>query len=243
MKTYLIMPAYNEERRIGETLDAYCNYFLINYLENFNPVRIIVAINNTTDRTEEIVKKYEKDYPFLRHITLPGKGKDYAIIEGWKEALKTAKPENFIGFVDADNATPPEALNDLIKGLYNDIEIHGAIASRYIPGAIVNPRQTWKRIVVSRIFNLLVKCVLFLPYKDTQCGAKIFRRDAVSAIINDLGVTKWAFDVDLLFRLKKKKFKIKEFPTLWADKQYSKINLMEAGPRMAWAVLKLRLCG
>lgn len=244
MKVYIIIPAYNEEKRISGTLKAYCEYFTNIYNlshKTFLP-QIIVALNNTTDNTEKIVRRYEADYPLiLSHLNLPGKGKGYAIIEGWKEALKEAEDEDFIGFVDADNATIPEAFMDLILKLNEYRCFDGAIASRYIPGAIVNPKQTWKRVFVSRVFNKMIRALLWLPYKDTQCGAKIFRKKSIEAVWNDLGLTRWAFDVDLLFQMKRKGFKVREFPTLWSDKAYSKINFMTAGPRMALAIIRLRL--
>ena len=234
-KTYLILPAYNESKRIAETLDAYCKHFY----DSPNEIIFVVAINNTTDNTEEIVKEYEDKYFYLRHLTLPGKGKGYAIIEGWKDVLKHAKEDDYIGFCDADNATPPESFETLINKLNENKDIDGVIGSRYIKGAVVK-KQTLRRIFVSRVFNFLVKRVLFLPYKDTQCGAKLFRFNPIYYVIHSIGNAEYAFDVELLYRLKKKKFKIKEIPVTWADKKYSKINLMEAGPKMAWAVLKLR---
>lgn len=237
------MPACNEEKRIGETLKAYCEYFSC---WDINPVEIIVAINNTTDSTENIVKDFEAEYPLLSHITLPGKGKGYAIIEGWRAALKDSlaiHDDFYIGFVDADNATSPEAFADLIVQLYTHKNegLDGAIASRYVTGAVVNPRQTLQRIFVSRIFNVMIRGLLFLNYRDTQCGAKLFRREAVDYTLNDLGLTQWAFDADLLFQMKRQGFKVKECPTVWSDKAYSKINFMHAGPNMALAIIRLRL--
>ena len=67
-----------------------------------------------------------------------------------------------------------------------------------------------------------------MPYKDTQCGAKIFKKQAIEKIISKLVITQWAFDVDLLYTLKKSGFRIKEFPTAWSDREYSKINFMKA---------------
>jgi hypothetical protein len=87
----------------------------------------------------------------------------------------------------------------------------------------------------------MIRILLLLPYKDTQCGAKLFKREAVDNIWNDLGLTRWACDPDMLFQLKRKGYKVKEFPTVWSDKAYSKINFMKAGPKMALAIIRLRL--
>jgi len=80
-----------------------------------------------------------------------------------------------------------------------------------------------------------------MPYKDTQCGAKLFKKEAIKKIVNKLNITKWAFDVDLLYNLRKEGFVVKETKTTWSDKKYSNINFKEAGPMMIWALIKLRL--
>jgi hypothetical protein len=80
-----------------------------------------------------------------------------------------------------------------------------------------------------------------MPYHDTQCGAKIFKRKAIEKTCNEFGITQWAFDIDLLYKIRRAGFDVREFPTVWSDKQYSKINFMKAGPRMAMAIIRLRL--
>jgi len=227
----IVIPAHNEEKRIGQTLKEYGRFF--HYVKE--DVEILVIINNTQDATEDIVKQYQEQYPFIRYLNFKEGGKGFAIIEGFKEALKG----NFdlIGFVDADLATSPEAYYDLI----NNIKEDGIIASRYLKESIVNPRQTLSRIFVSRIFNLLIRILFMMPYRDTQCGAKLFTSKSIESIIDRLKITQWAFDVNFLYELRKAGFKIKEHPTTWADKEYSKINFMNAGPRMALSIIRLRL--
>jgi glycosyltransferase involved in cell wall biosynthesis len=236
MNLSIIIPAYNEEKRIGKTLKAYLSHF-----ENLRKMRkldysLIVVINNTTDRTEEIVKSFRKTSSRLSCLNLKKGGKGYATIEGFREALKM-NPD-LIGFVDADMSTSPEEYSRLL-GKLNGYD--GIIASRYLPGAVVSPKPTLQRIIVSRVFNFLIRTLFFFPYADTQCGAKIFRKEAIRKIANSLIITKWAFDVDLLYNLRKNKFKIREIPTVWSDKEYSKINFMRAGPFMALAIIRLRL--
>jgi hypothetical protein len=80
-----------------------------------------------------------------------------------------------------------------------------------------------------------------LPYKDTQCGAKVFRRNLIGKILPQITFSKWAYDVDLLYNAKKKNFKIIEVPTIWSDKEYSKINFMKSGPWMVLGIIRLRL--
>jgi len=237
MKVAIVIPAHNEEKRIGKTLEEYGNFFKNLKNQKILDFEIIIVINNTSDKTEIIVKKFCEKNPEIKYLNFKQGGKGFAIIEGFKEALKDEN-NSLIGFVDADIATPPYAFYDLIKNIKN---YGGIIASRYVKGAIVKPKQSIRRIIVSRIFNFLVRVLFFMPYKDTQCGAKIFKREVIEKVVDKIGITQWAFDVDLLYKIKKQKFRIKEHPTIWADKEYSKINFMKAGPRMALSIIRLRI--
>lgn len=235
----IIIPAHNEEKRIGKTLEEYGRFFekkrKDKEIEDFE---IIVVLNACKDRTIDVVKKAEKKFGRIRHLDFEKGGKGFAVIEGFKEALNGKSNFIGIGFVDADMATAPEAFYDLIKNIR---DYDGIIASRYIRGAVVNPKQSIQRVIVSRVFNFLIRALYFMPYRDTQCGAKIFKRDAIESILPSLGLTQWAFDVDLLYQLKKKGFKVREFPTIWMDKEYSKLNFIKVSPRMAISIIRLRI--
>src|SRR3972149_6124201 len=106
MKISIIIPAYNEEKRIGKTLQAYSKHFNSLAKGKNLDYEILVVINNTTDRTEEIVKKIQKKNKRIKYLNLKQGGKGYAIIEGFKDALK--RKNELIGFVDSDMSTPPE---------------------------------------------------------------------------------------------------------------------------------------
>jgi len=240
MNVSIVIPAYNEEKRIGKTLEYYSQYFETLRKRKELEYEIIVAINNTIDGTLEIVKKWHEKNRQIRYINLIKGGKGYAVIEGFKIALKNEGRKNseLIGFVDADLSTKPDEFYSLIKKING---YDGVIASRYIEGARISPRPTLGRIIASRFFNIFVRVVLFMPYRDTQCGAKIFKREAIAKTIPHLTFSKWAFDIDLIYSLRKKGFKIEEVPTTWGDKYYSKINFTKAGPWMALAIIRLRL--
>ena len=235
-KVSIIIPAYNEEKRIGNTLEKYGEFFKLLKKQKKLDFEIIIVINNTKDKTEEVVKTYQKKYKEIRYLNLKPGGKGFAIIEGFKDAL--TRKNDLIGFVDADNATGPEAYYDLIKNIKN---YDGIIASRYAKGSIVTPKQTLLRIIESRIFNLLVRSVLMIPYRDTQCGAKLFKRKAIELSVSKLKLSKWAFDIDLLYAMNKDNFRIKEHATNWSDKTGSHVNVVKTGPMMALAVIRLRI--
>jgi len=235
MKISIIIPAHNEEERIGRTLFTYLKFFKSLKKQGDLDFEIIVVINNTRDKTEEIVKSYSKENKEIKYLVYKDGGKGFAIIKGFEDSLK--RHNDLIGFVDADMATAPEHFYWLIKYLGKN---HGAIASRGLKKSIV--KTSLKRKITHKGFNFLVRSLLFLPYSDTQCGAKIFKREAIEKIVNELGITQWGFDVDLLYRLRKTRFnKIIEIPTVWEDMEGSKLNLKSVPIRMFAMVVRLRL--
>ena len=151
MKISIIIPAYNEEKRILNTLESYSSYFEKLRKKNKLNYEILVAINKTNDRTLKIVKSFKKKNKRIQYINLPKGGKGYAITEGFRVLLK--KDFDYIGFVDADMATSPEAFYDLFLNIEGR---DGIIGSRYLPGARVNPKQSLQRIIVSRVFNFII---------------------------------------------------------------------------------------
>jgi len=236
-KVYIIIPAYNEDKRIGPTLDAYLNYY------NPDLAKFIVVINNTIDQTEDIVKSYEQTFSNLKHIVTPIGGKGHAIMLGFKDALLEADDDDLICFVDADNATDPENLGTMIVNLELDplTNAGAAIASRYLPESILEPPQPFKRILASRLFNLCIKLILHLNYSDTQCGAKVIRAKELRKIVPLISSLYWSWDIDLLLQMKQQNIKCIEVPITWKDKEYSKINFLKSGPKMVLGILRLRI--
>jgi len=234
-KISIIIPAYNEKKRIRTTLEAYGNFFQKLKKEKNLDFEIIVVINNTNDKTEGIVKNSQKKFNEIKYLNFREGGKGFAIIEGFKDALK--RNNNLIGFVDADMATSPEAFYDLVKKIKN---YDGIIASRAIKGAKAN--FTLKRKITHRGFNFIVRSFFLFPYRDTQCGAKLFKKNVIEKITPELNLTQWAFDINILYLCKKNKFKIKEFPTIWKDKGGSKIaSIPKVSLQMFLGILRLRV--
>jgi glycosyltransferase involved in cell wall biosynthesis len=232
----LIIPAHNEEKRIGKTLKAYSDYF--EKLEKNKSLKyeILIVINNTKDKTEEIVKSAKSKNKRISYLNLKPGGKGYAVIEGFKDAL--SRDFDLIGFVDADLATPPEEYFKLVQNIKNQ---DGIIADRYLKDSKVFPPNTFRRVVVSRIFNFLARSLFLFPFRDTQCGAKLFTKKSLEKIIPSLSMSQWAFDIELLFHLKRNGFKIAIQDTVWQDMEFSKINFLKAGPMMAFGIIRLRI--
>jgi glycosyltransferase involved in cell wall biosynthesis len=236
IKLSIVIPAYNEEKRIGRTLESYGKFFGKLKKSKKLDFEIIIAINNTKDNTEGVVKLYQRKCKEITYLNLASRGKGLAIIAGFKDALK--RKNDLIGFVDADLATSPEAFYELVENMNG---YDGVIASRYVKGSIVRPKQTFLRILASRVFNLIVRSLFMFPYRDTQCGAKLIKRKAIEKVIGKMGVTEWAFDVDLLYNLHKSGFRVKEQRTTWSDMKGSKIDMKKSSTQMFLAAARLRL--
>ncbi len=236
MKLSIIIPAHNEERRIGKTLHAYHQFFIEKKQEGKLDFELVVVLNGCTDNTIDVVTKVEQALSNVIIIDLPQAGKGIAIKAGFADALK--RSNDLIGFVDADMATSPQAFYDLIN---NIAKYDGVIASRYMPGSRVFPsRPRYKRWGSRIIFEPLVWLLLGLSYYDLQCGAKLFKRHVVEKITPQLLITHWAIDIELLYLCKRHGFTIKEFPTIWYDQEDSKMTI-RGGFRMLGAIVTLRL--
>lgn len=231
----IIVPAHNEEKRIGSKLDSYLPFFKeLVKTKKIDDFKIIIVLNACKDKTKEIVNKYKtKNIEVIEFIQ---GGKGFAVKEGFKHALKGKY--DFIGFVDADMSTTAQEYYRLFSKIGN---FDGVIASRYLPGAKLNPRNTLPRIFASRVYNVFMRALLLIPYRDTQCGAKIFTRKAITKIAHKMGMTGWAFDIELLYLLNKNGFRIIEIATVWSNEDYSKINFWKSGPWMALSIVRLRI--
>ncbi|RLF57737.1 MAG: glycosyltransferase family 2 protein [Thermoplasmata archaeon] len=226
----IIIPAWNEEKRIKKTLEKYLEYFS----ERNYDFELIVVTDGCTDKTTMIVDEMSEKYSEIKHLSYPNRlGKGGGIIEGFKEA-----EGELISFTDADGATEPEEIDKLISFAQNH---DGAIGSRWIEGAVRLRDEPFSRRIASRGFNLLVRALFRLPYKDTQCGAKVFKRKVIDDIVNELGLTDFAFDVELLYRIRKKGYRIKEVPIKWKHDMESKLSLGKTAITMFISVLGLRL--
>lgn len=231
----LLIPAYNEEHRIGPVLAAYAEYFYHHYPGRG---RIIVVLNGCQDNTLGIVRAAEQQYLSISHLDFPAPiGKGGALIEG----LKLAPLADLVGYVDADGATPPEAFLDLVTRCAAG-EGDAIIGSRWLPGSQISHAQPQKRRFASRLFHLFVEGLFWMGIADTQCGAKVIRRSAIEAVHGQLRLADLAFDVNLLFSLKRAGFKVKEVPTVWRDQTGSHVVFdFRTSLNMLLSLVRLRL--
>jgi len=230
----ILIPAYNEEERIEPVLRDYAAFFGKNYSGKF---QIVVVLNGCRDNTLGVVQKVSADFPSVSALEFKQPiGKGGALIEG----LKLAPMADVIGYVDADGATPPHSLLDLVK---HTREADCVIGSRWLPGSVLHQEQTHLRQFISRGFHLIVETLFWMHIKDTQCPCKLIRREAVEKIHSALRIADLAFDVNLLVSLKRAGFKVLEVPIEWTDKVGSKVtsSLFRSSLTMFLSVIRIRL--
>ena len=227
-----LIPAYNEEARIEPVLRDYAQFFAKNYSGAF---RLVVVLNGCKDNTLGVVQRVARDFPAISWLDFPAPiGKGGALIEG----LKLAGKADLIGYVDADGATPPQAYLELVKNI-------GAadcvIGSRWLPGAVIHQSQTGNRQFASRVFHFIVQTLFWMNIRDTQCGAKVMKREVAEKVHPALRIADMAFDINLLFSIKRAGFKILEEPTEWTDQAGSKVALGRSSLTMLLSVVRVRL--
>ena len=220
----LVVPAYNEEKRIFTMLSQYCSYF---------PDYEIIVICDGTDNTPNIVKSMSESNTNIKLLHFKDRlGKGGAIREGFKIASG-----EIVGFVDADESVKPSEIASMIDELSN---VDGVIASRRLDESKIIIKQPLKRRITSKSFNVLVRLMFNLSFEDTQCGAKVFKKEAIELILDNLVATGFEFDVDLLWKLKKNGCKIVEYPIEWSHSEGSTFSLKSA-PNMLISLIKVRL--
>ncbi len=209
----VIIPAYNEERRIRKTLDAINNYFQNKPITR----QIIVVDDGSSDRTAALTEKAGKEICDLSVITYhPNRGKGYAVKKGVE-----ACHGKYILFTDADNSTRIEEFDKF----YPHLKEHGVvIGSRYLPESLIVIRQPWYRVFIGRFANWLIQFFLLDGLKDTQCGFKAFQHHAAKAIFSRLKVARFGFDIEVLAIARLLRLAIKEIPVSWYNSPESRVR-------------------
>ena len=231
----LLIPAYNEERRIEPVLRDYARFFQDHYSGRF---QLVVVLNGCTDNTIGVIRRVAAEYPeMLRALEFPEPiGKGGALIEG----LKLAGFGDLIGYVDADGATTPAAFLELVRHI-GDADC--VVGSRWLPESVIHQAQTGNRQFASRVFHFIVQLFFRLNIHDTQCGAKVMKREVVDKVHPFLHIADLAFDINLLVAIKRAGYHIREVPTEWTDKEGSKVtaSLFRSSLTMLLSVVRIRL--
>ncbi|MDP3787972.1 MAG: glycosyltransferase [Candidatus Chromulinivorax sp.] len=217
-KIIIVIPAYNEEKRITKTLLTYFDYFTT--CPNISATFLVVC-NNCSDKTADICKELQKDHPELHYMDLKPGGKGFAIKQGFLKALDY-QDADYIGFVDADMATTPPYFYELIINMQGH---DGVVASRYKNGARVWPNRPFVKKIGGKFYNWVLRKNFHLDILDTQCGAKLFTYDTIKKAAPQMKEIGWAWDLEFLYLCQLFDKDIIEIPTTWIDAPGSHLTI------------------
>ena len=223
MKLSIVIPVYNEEHNIDNTLKEVIEHVNKKYID----YEIIIADDGSTDRTRDVIKKYKNVVLTNKRIN---KGKGYSV----KEGILMAKGD-YILFTDADLSTPIEEVDKFMEFIKKyDI----VIGSRALKESKVN-NILYKKIL-GRIGNFFISFLLVKGIKDTQCGFKLFRKVIAKEIFKRQTINRWGFDFEIIHIAQKKGFKIKEQPVRWIKSRESKVRLIDY-PKTLLELIKIKI--
>jgi glycosyltransferase involved in cell wall biosynthesis len=214
----IVVPAYNEERRLGATLDALAGYLAG---RRFAFAEILVVDDGSSDATAALVERRRAENPSIRLLRNPGnRGKGYAVRHGMLEAAG-----DWILFTDADLSAPIEEL-DKLEAATGRERAEVAIGSRALDRSLIARHQPGLRETAGRFFNLVMRLVTGLPFRDTQCGFKLFEARAAREIFRRQRLDGFGFDVEALFIARRLGFRVAEVPVRWSDVEGTKVSML-----------------
>lgn len=233
MRLSIVIPAFNEERRLPATLERLSE--LEGDLVGIQIDEVLVVDDGSTDRTAQSAESLGPSLPGLRVLSSSdNRGKGHAVREGLKAAVG-----DWVLIADADMSTPWEELLHLTEQVRSR-DAQMAIASRDMPGSDVAIRQSFLREHLGKCFNVLIRTLTGLPFRDTQCGFKLVHRTAVLPFLDRLRVDRFAWDVEFLVLARDCGLKIVEVPVRWEHRERSRVHPIFDGCNMAWTVLCLQ---
>jgi dolichyl-phosphate beta-glucosyltransferase len=228
----IVIPAYNEGTRLGATLERVLGYLRA---QGWSAEAEVIVVNDgSRDNTADLVRGFAEGNPMLRLVENPGnRGKGYAVRNG----MLNARGEVVV-FSDADLSSPIEEMPKLLAALAGGADI--AIGSRWLRAELQTRRQSLHRQLFGRVFNVLLRIILGLQFKDTQCGFKAFTRRAAQTIFPLERIERWGFDPEILFLARKFGFRVEEVPVCWGHSGDTRIHPLLDGARMFWEMLRIR---
>jgi len=229
-KYSIIIPAYNESARLGATLDRVLGYVSDRHWD----AEVIVVDDGSRDTTADLVRRYARSHACVRLLENPGnRGKGYSVRNGMLNASG-----DVLLFSDADLSAPIEESSRLFSAIESGADI--AIGSRWLKPEMQTHRQSLLRQFYGRLFNLVLRILLGLNFKDTQCGFKAFVRAGAQQIFPQQRIERWGFDPELLYLARRSGLKVTEVAVHWAHVEGTRISPLRDGLRMFEEVLRIR---
>jgi len=225
----IVIPAFNEEARLPATLAKISEYIRGSKRET----EVIVVDDGSRDRTSAVAHSFAKDFRHLRVISNgDNRGKGFSVRRGMLEAQG-----RLVLFTDADLSAPIEEADKLLAAL---LEHEVAIGSRAMDRKLISVRQSVFREYAGMLFNLIVRIVLRLPFVDTQCGFKAFRREPCRIIFQQQRIERFGFDPEILYLARHHRLRSVEIPVRWGHSPDTKVSMLRDSIRMFLDVFLIR---
>jgi glycosyltransferase involved in cell wall biosynthesis len=226
----IIIPAYNEEPRLPETLQRIAEYLPTLGVRT----EVLVVDDGSTDRTAAVAESFRGKLTGLRVLSNGrNRGKGYSVRHGMLEARG-----EMVLFTDADLSAPIEEAEKLLTPLNNGYDV--AIGSRAMDRSLISTRQSIFRETAGIIFNMIVRLVLRLPFVDTQCGFKAFRRERCRIIFEQQRIEGFGFDPELLYLARHHGLRAIEIPVRWGHSPATKVNMLGDSLKMFGDIFTIR---
>jgi dolichyl-phosphate beta-glucosyltransferase len=237
----IVIPAYNEEGRLARTLSRIRDYFSERRVPpgvapeiGLNQLEILIVDDGSKDGTARIAEEWTREMPCVRLVSnRENRGKGYSVRHGMLEARG-----RLALFTDADLSSPIEELEKLLAALTAGSDI--AIGSRALDRSLISIHQARHRELAGIIFNGLVRVITGLPFQDTQCGFKIFRREPSRIIFEQQRIERFGFDPEILLLAKRHGLRIAEVPVRWAHDPATKVHVLRDSVMMFRDLLMIR---
>ena len=230
----IIIPVYNEEAILAKNIKTLWDFCFKNFIDS--EVVIIIADNNSTDRTAQIADELAAANPAIKHLFIPQKGKGLAIALAWR-----AEEADVYGFMDADLSTDllalPLALREIKKGLSGQAGADIVIGSRFHQESMV--ARSLLRRFVSQGFRWFFKILFFIKLNDFPCGFKVINKEVRDNVPKNILDTGFFWDTELLVLADKQSFKIKEIPVFWVNDPMTNVR-WQTYLQFLWEVVKIR---
>jgi glycosyltransferase involved in cell wall biosynthesis len=227
----IVIPAYNESARIEDALKRVTSCVA----DRGWDAEILVVDDGSKDDTAVIVQRWMQQHPRLHLVQNPGnRGKGYSVRNGLLQAAG-----EIVMFTDADLSAPMEEAERLLAAIADGADV--AIGSRWMDKTRQTIHQPLYRQFFGRCFNWITRSVMGLPFKDTQCGFKAFRRDAAQTIFRLQTIERWGFDPEILFIARKLKYVIREVPVTWGHDERSRMSYLKDGMKMLEEMATIRM--